>query len=161
MLNSGILTNIIQALSRFQTALINHDHPNLALEAHLHPEYISVADLAAAINARDAVNNINSVSGVLTIDLSLGNYFNVDLFENITSIVLINPPPSGIGFSKFIWFNQDATTAYTVTWPAIFIAAAGGPLDPVSTALGAIDVLAITSKDAGVSCIATFTKGFG
>ena len=118
----------------------------------------ALAELAAQIPA-SVVTDVSSVAGVLTIDCSLGDYFTVTLTENITSIVFTNTAGSGYGMTKMLKITQHASAAKTVAWPAAF-KWAGGSTGVISTALSAVDRLAITSDDDGTVWHATLAKAF-
>jgi len=104
------------------------------------------------------VSTLTSSSGVVNIDCSLGDYFTITLTENVTSITFSNLPASGHGASKMVRITQDST-ARTVAWPASF-KWAGGSAGAVSTASGAVDVLAISTFDNGTTWRATLAKAF-
>lgn len=112
---------------------------------------------AAAINKPNTVTTLTSAAGVLTIDCSLGDFFLLTLTENITSVVITNPPAAGFAASKAILITQGASTAYTVAFPASFRWGSDGA-QVVSTTLGAKDMLAITMID-GTKWDATLSKG--
>lgn len=105
-----------------------------------------------------AVTALSSSSGVVNLDCSLGDYYTLALTENVTSITFSNLPGSGHGASKMIRITQDST-ARTVAWPASF-KWAGGSAGAVSTGSGAVDVLAISTFDAGTTWRATLAKAF-
>lgn len=104
----------------------------------------------------ETVTALATASGVVTINLALGDYFTLALTENVTSIVFSNLPGSGKGASVMIRITQGAT-ARTVAWPASFRWEGAAP--SVSTASGAVDVLALTTFDNGTKWDATFSKG--
>lgn len=108
-------------------------------------------------SARDTVSAL-ATSGAVTVDHSLGDYFTLGLAGNVTSWSFTNMPGSGKGASLIIRITQDSTPR-TVTWPASF-RWSGGVADSVSTASGAVDVLAITTLDNGTTWNATLSKGF-
>lgn len=100
----------------------------------------------AITNARATVSSVSSVSGVVTLDWSLGDYFLLELTENVTSWVIDNPPGAGLGFSLMVEITQGAGP-YTVAKPDTV---PGGVL-AVSTDDGAVDLLAISSFDNGAT----------
>lgn len=163
MINESLKTQFIDALNRFQLALRNHDHPNLSLQNHMHPEYALTTDVTNLVNSiifeKDVIINLNSVGGILTIDLSLSNYYVVALTEDITEVILTNPPGGALGISKKIFFNHDATPR-TIVWPSIFRKEGGGITDALSTTPNVVDVLTITNVNAGASYITTLSKGY-
>ena len=107
---------------------------------------------------RSTVTAVTPVAGVATLDYALGDYFTLAPTANVTSIVFTNLPGSGKGASLMLRFTQD-TTPRTVAWPASF-KWAGGSVGAVSTASGAVDVLAITTFDNGATWDATLAKAF-
>jgi hypothetical protein len=122
----------------------------------------SQTDLQSVLDSkaqdRRTVTAAASTSGVLAIDCSLGDYFTHALDENITSWSFSNLPGSGNGATLMLRFTQDSTPR-TVAWPASF-KWAGGTVPSVSTASGAIDILAITTFDNGTTWDATLAKAF-
>lgn len=105
-------------------------------------------------------NNVSALatSGGVTVDCELGDYFTLDLTGNVTGWTFLNLPAAGKALSLAVRIGQDAT-ARTVAWPASFIWA-NGIVGAVSTAPGAIDMLAITSFDQGATWHATLAKAF-
>lgn len=104
---------------------------------------------------RNVVTPVASSAGVVTIDVALGDYFLLPLTENVTGWVFQNVPP---GASVIVRIVQDAT-ARTVAWPTgtKWPNASAGE---VSTAAGAIDLLALTTVNSGATWLATLGKGF-
>jgi len=102
------------------------------------------------------VTALSISSGVVNINCALGSYFTLALDANVTSITFSNIPTSGA--SIMVRFTQDSTPR-TVAWPASF-KWAGGTAGSVSTGSGALDVLAITTFNAGTAWNATLAKGF-
>ena len=145
MLNPSILTNIVQALSRFQNALTNHDHPNLALETHQHLEF----DTFALKTGQLVVDGPLIQAGVLTIDASLGELFVVSLTEDVTAFNIIN---SSVGKRMEIIFIQDNTGGWTVSpsYPGSF-KWEGLPMTPpeVNTAADSISKLELLTYNSG------------
>lgn len=119
---------------------------------------VTYVDAATGGSLRNTVTAVTPASGVLTIDLSLGDYFTVAPTANVTSIVFTNLPGAGKGASIFIGITQDSTPR-TWVWPASF-KWAGGVAGSVSTGSGAKDKLAITTLDNGTTWDATLAKAF-
>lgn len=113
------------------------------------------ADPAEVVD-RSTVTAVSSASGVVTLNYALGDYFTLTLTENVTSWVISNPPGSGKGFSLMVQITQDSTPR-TVAKPGT---TAGGTALDVSTASGAIDLLAITSFNNGTTLRSTIAKAF-
>ena len=99
-----------------------------------------------------------ATSGSVAVDFSLGDYFTLALAGNVSGFTFSGLPGAGKGGSLMIRITQDST-ARTVAWPASF-KWAGGVAGAVSTASGAIDVLAITTFDNGTTWFATLAKEF-
>ena len=116
-----------------------------------------IADLAAGGMSRDTVTAL-ATSGSVAVDFALGDYFTLALAGNVSGFTFSGLPGSGKGGSLMIRITQDST-ARTVAWPASF-KWAGGVAGAVSTASGAIDVLAITTFDNGTTWVATLAKEF-
>lgn len=112
---------------------------------------------ASAVDRRN-VTSVSSIGGVLTIDYSQGDFHKIVLTENITSIVFSNLLVTNMGMTLWLDITQDAAVARTVTWPASFKWGAGTP-GVISPSLGARDILALTSIDAGTKWDATLSNG--
>lgn len=98
------------------------------------------------------VTALSSSSGVVDIDLSLGNYFTLTLAENVTSFTFSNKPGSGFGGTVMVFITQ-AGTAYTVDFDQFMWV--GGTVGVMSTGSGDVDVLALTSADNWTNAVAT------
>lgn len=116
-----------------------------------------IADLASAGSDRSTVSAL-ATSGSVAIDYALGDYFTLALAGNVSGFTFSNLPGSGKGATLMIRITQDSTPR-TVAWPASF-KWAGGAAGTVSTAAGAVDVLAITTFDNGTTWEATLAKAF-
>ena len=115
---------------------------------------ISASSLAVV---RNTVSTL-ATSGSVAVDFSLGDYFTLALAGNVSGFTFSNLPGAGKGGSLMIRIVQDSS-ARTVAWPASF-KWAGGVVGAVSTASGAVDVLAITTFDNGTTWDATLAKAF-
>ncbi len=104
----------------------------------------------------EPVNALASASGVLTIDCSLGSYFTFTPTENVTSTVLTNVNPAQ---TIAIRFTQHASAAKTWAFPALFDWA-GGTVGVVSTGVGAVDLLTLTTFNSGTAFLAALTKAY-
>ena len=89
-------------------------------------------------------------SGSLTLDLQTGNVFEVTLTQNVTSLILANPPPAGSAGSCTLILKQDAVGGRALAWPAS-VRWAGGIASVVTSAANAIDVYAFVTRDAGTT----------
>jgi len=88
--------------------------------------------------------------GVLALDISTGNVFEVALNADITSITISNPSPTGKACKFDLIFTADGT-ARTVTWPASVQWADGGTAPSLTSANGRKDILTFYSSDAGTN----------
>jgi len=105
-------------------------------------------------------NSISSVSGTLTINLVDGNSFVTTLTENITTVVLDNPPSTGRYGQFVIKIIQDAAAgAFTVTWPSS-VKWPGGTAPIITTSNGAIDEITLRTIDAGIEWRGSFSQAF-
>ena len=94
---------------------------------------------------------VASVDGVLTIDWTLGNSVFVLLTENITSIVLKNPPPAGYYGQLRIRFLQNSAGGWAVSgWPTTKWTGGTAPT-MTTTATTGRDVILLETDDVGVS----------
>lgn len=103
-----------------------------------------VADLAD----RSGATALSIASGVVNIDLSLGNFFTLALTAPVTSITFSNLPAAGHGRSIAIRMQQDATGSRAVTLPSSFKPTTGSDTAPQSSA-NAYSLLIATSFDQG------------
>lgn len=92
-----------------------------------------------------AMTTVTSSSGVLIIDLALGKYFKVDLFENISSISIINGPAAGHGDTFWLYIKQHASTAYTVTFASGTFRPAQGITLSIPATLGKLHTMSATT----------------
>jgi len=108
--------------------------------------------------ASELVNALTISSGAVAINCALGDYFTLALSENVSGITFSDLPAEGKAQTIMVRITQDATPR-TVAWPASF-KWAGGSAGVVSTGVGAIDVLALTTFDQGATWQATLAKAF-
>lgn len=105
-------------------------------------------------------NSISSSAGVLTIDLTTGNDFFTTLTENITTITISNPSPTGKKCSFTLEITQDgAGGAFTVVQPASVIVP-GGTAPTISTGNDAVDELVYRTRDAGTTWKLDFSQAY-
>lgn len=104
----------------------------------------------------------SSVAGVLTLDLELGNAFEVTLTEDITSIVIDNPAPTGNYCELDIVFTQDSTGNWDVDgWPAGTKWAGGGTQPTITlTPTTGEDEVHLSTRNAGTKWLATVAQDF-
>jgi hypothetical protein len=90
----------------------------------------------------------SSSSGTLTLDIANGNNFETTLTENVTTLTISNPSPTGKVCSISLVLTQGAS-AYTVAWGAAF-KWAGGTAPDLTTA-NSIHVITAMTLDAGTT----------
>lgn len=95
---------------------------------------------------RRTVTAVTSSSGIVTLNYALGDYFTLELSENVGGWIISNPPASGIGATIAVEITQDVT-ARTVAFGAQYNFTASSPLDTVPTSGQAL--LIMTSFDGG------------
>lgn len=126
-------------------------------------QWVLSGDLALAPNAAAvgavAVSPAASAAGVVPLDLSLASMFTLTLSENVTGWTITNAPPVGNGGTYLVRIIQNASAAKTITWPSSF-KWAGTTKPAASTGLNAVDMLRITTFDAGASYEAEYFKAF-
>lgn len=129
------------------------DQPSLTL-----PGSLSVVGTSSVTKRTlNGVSALGSTAGVLAIDLTVGNYFTLDLTENVTSITFSNALAYTYAQNVRIRIKQHASAAKTVAWPASFKWPAGSA-PSVSEGASAYDVLTITSYDQGTRWEAGLVK---
>lgn len=105
-------------------------------------------------------NAVSSSSGTLTLDLSTGNSFVTTLTENVTTVTLSNPPPTGSYGEITLKVIQDAGGgAYTMTWPASVLWP-GGAAPTISVANSAIDEITLRTIDAGTEWRGDYSQAY-
>ena len=108
-----------------------------------------------------AHQSVSSVSGVLTIDFELGNSVDVMLTEDVTSVVLENPPPTGRRGRLEIDFLQDSTGSWTVGgWPAAVKWPGGTAPTITATADTGTDTVILTTREAGTEYRGAFDQDY-
>lgn len=95
-----------------------------------------------------AVSSLSISSGVVNIDLSLGDLFTLSLTANITSITFSNLPSAGRGRSISIRIKQDATGSRTFALPSSFKAITGSDT-AVQSPANAYTILNLSTLDQG------------
>ena len=88
-------------------------------------------------------------SGTLTIDLSTGTVFAVNLNANVTTLTLSNVPASGLVGGITLFLTQDATGGRTITWPGSVKWGAVG--SPSLSAATKTDIVTLTTFDGGTT----------
>ena len=104
------------------------------------------------ISDRSTVTDLTSGS-MITIDLSLGDFFRVTLGQDAT-IAFINLPGAGKGFSVRLKVTQDGTGGRTLTQPASVKLIPGGDAE-IQSAASAVSLIHYSSDDNGTTIDAT------
>jgi hypothetical protein len=107
-----------------------------------------IADLAASGGLGSDVTALSISTGVVDVDLSLGDYFTLAHTANVTSLTFSNLPSSPTGRTIALRIKQDATGGRTFALPASFKAIAGSDTS-VQSAANAYTMLVATSFDQG------------
>ncbi len=95
-----------------------------------------------------------TASATTTLDISLGNVFNMSQAVDITGWTISNVPTTGVICNITIIRTKDATgTARTITWPSSFKWTSSAPTLTQTTS--AIDIISAFTKDGGTTWIAS------
>ena len=89
-------------------------------------------------------------AGTLTLDLELGNVFEVTLTENVTSLTLANPPAAGRAGSSTLILRQDTTGGRTIVWPSS-VRWPNGVQPTISSVEDGVDIFAFVTRDGGAT----------
>jgi hypothetical protein len=89
-------------------------------------------------------------ASILTLDLETANVFGVTLTDDVTTLVLANPPAAGSASSAALILKQDATGGRTLAWPGS-VKWPGGAPPAVTPAANPIDIFAIVTRDGGAT----------
>ena len=94
----------------------------------------------------------SSSAGTLTLDLVLGNYFDVTLTENVTTLNFNNPAATGKVSTLFFIAKQDSGGGNVITWPASVKWETDTGDSPAQTTSGnAVDIYYFFTLDAGTT----------
>ncbi len=89
-------------------------------------------------------------AGVLTLDLQTGNVFEVVLTQNVTTLLLANPPAAGRAGSCTLILKQGAAGGRTLAWPGSVRWPSGGQ-PALSGAGNAVDIFGLITRDGGAT----------
>jgi hypothetical protein len=131
--------DVTDSLDNYQTNIYGGiTLPAPVLDYYLHINAITgyIEWRPISFSALRQQRQLASVLGVITVDCSLGDYYECTLFEDITDVVLINLPPAGSVVEFTIAFTQDGTGGWTYS-PPITVTHSGGPVI-LSPAPGAV-----------------------
>lgn len=102
---------------------------------------------------KEKIVSVGTVTTNTSLDLSLGNLFDVTLGGNVT-FTFTNPPGSGFSQPATIILRQDGTGNRTATFTGALYT--DGQLPQLSTGANDIDVLTFFTLDQGSSWFGTF-----
>lgn len=108
-------------------------------------DYITIPDVVRR-------QTVAPTSGVLTIDYSLGEYVNVTLSANVTSLVIINWPAAGKHGKLTLEINQGGSFTWTNWGGAKF---AGGSAPSITTGSGKTDIVVLHTANGGATVFAS------
>lgn len=93
---------------------------------------------------------VTSIAGVINLDLDKGNVFKVVLFENVSSINLVNEnPDTELTTTVTLKITQDGASARTVSLSGFKWA--GGAVPAMTPALSAVDRFVFVTDDGGAN----------
>jgi hypothetical protein len=106
-----------------------------------HPNFKNYTETVVSVTA----------SSTTTLDVSLGNIFNISQAVDITTLNITNIPVSGTVCNLTLIRNKDATiTTRSITWPTAF-KWADGIAPSLNQSVAAIDFITATTTDGGVT----------
>jgi hypothetical protein len=91
-----------------------------------------------------------STQGVLSLDFTTGSVQEIELSANATSTTIVNLPASGSTGSLTLIITQGTGGSFTVIWPT-GTKWSNGTAPTLSTAAGAVDIVVLTTPDAGTT----------
>ena len=89
-------------------------------------------------------------AGALTLNLAVGNVFEVTLTESVVSLTLVCPQAAGLAGSCCLILKQDGSGGRTLAWPAS-MRWPGGVKPEISAAKNAVDFFAFVTGDGGAT----------
>lgn len=111
---------------------------------------LTLAQLRDYVQRRRPVTALSISSGVVNIDLALGQNFTLTLNANVTSITFSNLPGAGFAAEIELQISQDTSGSHTLALPAAF-KALGGSDTAIAPAANAVTVLSAKSFDNGTT----------
>jgi hypothetical protein len=101
---------------------------------------------------------LNSQSGVLTIDYTLGQGVTVNLIEDVTSVIFLNVPAGANVTQLELDIRQDST-AWTIAWPSSILWP--NTTEPDLSTVDSITQVHLRSTLAGAEWLGTFSENHG
>lgn len=157
-----IATAVVKAIQIYGIEIVVTGIVGLEVGALLHSGQV---DVTGTINFVDfalsrglfvdygfIVTTPSSSGGTLTLDITLGNYFDVDLTEDVTVLNFNNPTASGSNCTIILLAKQDGTGGWVITWPASIVwERSTGESPAQSLAANAQDIYQFTTIDGGTT----------
>lgn len=143
---------VVSTAGTLAAAAVTYDHTASGLAAtdvqDALDEIKAEVDAIPIVGQGTTVTALSIVSGVVTINLALGDLFTLALNANVTSVVFINPPGAGKGQAIAIRVQQDGTGSRTLALPSSFKATGGSDL-AIASAANAYTIISATTFDNG------------
>ncbi len=99
-----------------------------------------------------SVDSPSSSAGTLVLDMENGNYFDVIIDENVTTLTLSNPPASGKSGTIIFIATQNGVGGNLITWPGAILWEQGSGESPSQTVTSdAVDIYMLMTMDAGTT----------
>jgi len=98
----------------------------------------------------ETVNIIGNTIATQPIDYTAGGVVSMTLAVATTTLSFTNPPATGKAGNLTLYITQDSTGTRLITWP-VSVKWPGGTAPTLSTAVGAIDVITLTTLDGGTT----------
>lgn len=136
-----INTIIVAYDAEFGTRTIGQDYDDNTLTKPILVDYA------------EKCQSVSSSLGTAVIDLTLGNHVYITLTEDITTLTISNPSPTGNKCAIVLEVTQDST-ARTITFPASVKFPYGTP-PTLSAGSGEIDEIVLTTRNAGSTWLGT------
>lgn len=108
-------------------------------------------------NTQEIPNNIGNITGSVTADYSLGNFYSGTLTGNVT-FTFSNPPASGLLGVWTFELTQDGTGGRTVTWPAAVKWPSGTA--PTLSAANKVDIITLYTRNGGTTWYGTSSVNY-
>lgn len=112
-------------------------------------QFLGNLDKSTLKNYKESFSSPSISSGALTLDLSTGNIFNVNLNATITIMTISNVPTSSFAANFTLIFTADGTPR-AVAWPLSIKWPSGTPPTLTSTN-GKRDTFAFITTDGGTN----------
>jgi hypothetical protein len=99
---------------------------------------------------RETIARPAVIAGTVTLDLRLGNVFEVTMTGNVMSLVFANTPATGLAASCTLFLKKDGRGGRKLSWPAS-IYWSRGERPPTSLGANAVDIFAFMTTNGGAT----------